>query len=153
MEPVPRYVYIPESGFGPMCTDMNEAYRLTCKGLEQALRRRQMLIDAGLWPAPEEKPLHTREVHITKSERGWSILTIQHWADFPAAQTTSSEKTLYWAIYKAVSWAANRYDTKVTVLTVNGQPYPRDKAVAAIQKATEGILAYSRDVTIAALAI
>jgi len=49
-----RRVYIPESGFGPMCTDKDEAYRLTCEGLEQALRRIQMLIDAGLWPAPEK---------------------------------------------------------------------------------------------------
>ena len=33
-----KYVYIPESGFGPMCTDMGEAAQLTREGIKRALR-------------------------------------------------------------------------------------------------------------------
>ena len=33
-----KYVYIPESGFGPMCTDMGEAAQLTKEGIKRALR-------------------------------------------------------------------------------------------------------------------
>lgn len=97
--------------------------------------------------------MHTKEIEITKNEYGgWSVHTIQHWDDFPAAHTHKATKTLAWAIYGAVSQASNN-DTLVTGLTVKGKPYPREKAEASIRKSCEGTLSYTLKDTLAALAI
>ena len=33
-----KYVYIPEAGLGPMCTDMEEAAQLSREGIKRALQ-------------------------------------------------------------------------------------------------------------------
>jgi len=76
---------------------------------------------------------HTQQANIRKNPRGWSIETIQHWADFGDAKTYQGCTRLGWAIFLVANWCA-RNDTALISLTVNGEPYPQDKAEAAIRR-------------------
>jgi len=95
--------------------------------------------------------MNTQEVEITKSRRGWSVHTTQHWEGWPnPAITHSGVSSLAWAIYTAADWASEN-NTKITVLTVKGKAYPKAKAIAAIEESTNDILAYTRRDAINAL--
>ena len=97
--------------------------------------------------------MHTKEIEITKSSRGWSVHTIQHWDDWPnPVSTHSGASTLAWAIYKAVS-RASETNTQVVKLTVKGEPYPREKVEASIRKSCAGMLSYTLEDTLATLAL
>ena len=96
--------------------------------------------------------MHTKTIEIAKSERGWLVHTTQHWADFPAAHTSKGATTLAQAIWGPV-YHASQNDTRIVKLTVNGLPYPRDKAEAAIRKYTTGTLNYTLEASLAALDI
>ena len=82
--------------------------------------------------------MHTQEVEITKSDRRWSMHTMQQWkgASHPS-HTYSPANTLAWSIFHAVDWAASN-DTKIIRLDVNGKPCPRDKIEKAIKKHARG---------------
>jgi len=93
------------------------------------------------------------EVEITKARHDWSVHSIMYWGNgFQPAHTYSPAPTLYWAIYEQASWCADNR-TKLTRLDVKGKPYPRDKAEAAIRRATADGLRYNRQRALEALAI
>jgi len=97
--------------------------------------------------------IHTKEVEITKSARGWSVHTIQHWKDRPnPAHTHSGAHSLTWAIYEAANWAGNN-NTAIVRLTVKGEAYPRVKIEAAVKKHASGGLEYTRKSSLSALAM
>ena len=88
--------------------------------------------------------MHTQEVEITKSPRGWSVHTATQWENAPhPAHTYSGTHSLAWAIGKAANRAA-RNNTRITSLTVHGEEYPREKILAAIKKASKGDLEYTQ---------
>ena len=97
--------------------------------------------------------MHTKEIGITKSGQGWSVYTKQYWEGWSKpVGTYSGENTLAWAIYKAVC-RASETNTQVVKLTVKNKPYPREKAEAAIRECASGMLRYTLEETLAALAI
>ena len=91
--------------------------------------------------------MNTQEVEITKSARGWSIHTTQQWenATHPVHDYSGTGSSLAWAIYITVDWAA-RNRTRIVSFTVHGEPYPREKILAAIKKASKGGLEYARKI-------
>ena len=95
--------------------------------------------------------MNTQEVEITRSRKGWSIHTIQHWQGWPnPTYTNKGESTLAWAVYTQYHWASQN-DTQIIKITVDGLPLSRDKAEAAIRKVTAGGLHYTFKDTLAAL--
>lgn len=79
---------------------------------------------------------HTQTVAITKNPKGWSVHTIQQWAESsPHCHTHSGKHSLKYAIHFVVDWAWKNA-TQITSLTVNGKPYPREKIKTALNKYT-----------------
>ena len=94
---------------------------------------------------------HRQHAHITRTPRGWSVHTVQHWLGWPnPAETFSGERTLAWAVYTVARWCASN-NTTLAELTVNGKPIEAKTFRRAILDSTSGTLEYTRESALAVL--